>query len=111
MSSMNSRDRILQNLLENRRPNHWLLLFLAPVLASQVYFLYLDPQTLPRAVLFNAVLAAEAALIVFTLLRPTTARVVPGGMRRLRSNSLQASTRSPSTWAATCMTGRSCRKA
>jgi diguanylate cyclase (GGDEF)-like protein len=64
----------LAHLLENRRPNRWLLLFFAPVLVSQVYYLYLDPKILPRAVLFNGVLAAEAALIAFTLLRPTTAR-------------------------------------
>src|SRR5579859_5410751 len=58
----------LSQLLENRRANPWLLLFLAPVLVSQIYFLYFDPRVLPRAVLFNAILASEAALIAFTLL-------------------------------------------
>jgi diguanylate cyclase (GGDEF)-like protein len=66
----------IAHLLENRRASPWLLLFLAPVLVSQFYFLYVDPRILPRAAIFNAVLAAEAALIAFTLLGHSPAKPV-----------------------------------
>jgi len=59
----------LAQLLQKKRLNLWLLLFLAPVLLGQLYFLYVDPQMVPRAILFHAILALQALCIVDLLLR------------------------------------------
>jgi diguanylate cyclase (GGDEF)-like protein len=62
----------LAQLLQKKRLNLWLLLFLAPVLLGQFYFLYVDPQIVPRAILFHAILALQALCIVDLLLRNGT---------------------------------------
>jgi diguanylate cyclase (GGDEF)-like protein len=59
----------LAQLLQKKRLNLWLLLFLAPLLLGQLYFLYVDPQIVPRAILFHAILALQALCIVDLLLR------------------------------------------
>jgi diguanylate cyclase (GGDEF)-like protein len=62
----------LSQLLQKRRLNLWLLLFLVPVLCGQIYFLYGDPQIVPRAILFHAIIALEALTIIALLLRNGT---------------------------------------
>ena len=62
----------LSQLLQKTRLNLWLLLFLAPVLAEQLYFLYLDPRIVARALCFNAILAVQSFCIVYLLLRNGT---------------------------------------
>jgi len=59
----------LAQLLHKKRLNLWLLFFLVPVLLGQIYFLYVDPQTVPRAILFHAIIALQALSIVDLLLR------------------------------------------
>jgi diguanylate cyclase (GGDEF)-like protein len=62
----------ISQLLQRKRLNLWLLLFLVPVLAEQLYFLYLDPRPVPRAVFFNAISALQSLCIVVLLLRNGT---------------------------------------
>jgi diguanylate cyclase (GGDEF)-like protein len=62
----------LSQLLQKKRLNRWLLLFLVPVLCGQIYFLYGDPQIVPRAILFHAIIALEALTIIALLLRNGT---------------------------------------
>jgi diguanylate cyclase (GGDEF)-like protein len=62
----------LSQLLQTTRLNLWLLLSLAPVLAEQLYFLYLDPRIVARALCFNAILALQSVFIVYLLLRNGT---------------------------------------
>jgi diguanylate cyclase (GGDEF)-like protein len=62
----------LSQLLQKKRLNLWLLLFLVPVLCGQIYFLYGDPQIVPRAILFHAIIALEALTIIALLLRNGT---------------------------------------
>jgi diguanylate cyclase (GGDEF)-like protein len=62
----------LAQLLQKKSLNLWLLLFLVPVLLNQIYFLYVDPQIVPRAVLFHAIIALQGLCIVDLLLRGGT---------------------------------------
>jgi len=62
----------LSQLLQKKRLNLWLLLFLAPVLLEYIYFLYIDPQIVLREVLFHAIVALQALSIIALLLRNGT---------------------------------------
>ena len=64
----------LSQLLHRARLNLWLLLSLFPILISQSYGLYVAPWITSPAVVFNAVLAFQAACIVALLLRSGSAR-------------------------------------
>src|SRR6202035_3883959 len=60
----------LAKLLKQNRLNLWLLLSLLPILFSQVYFLYLDPQIAAPAIVLHLVLALQSGCIVALLLGP-----------------------------------------
>jgi diguanylate cyclase (GGDEF)-like protein len=62
----------LSQLLQKKRLNLWLLLFLTPVLLGQIYFFFVDPQVVARAILLHAVLALQAFGIIDLLLRSGT---------------------------------------